>query len=101
MKFIFVFFTLFLCVLSLRKEAAWKKKDSFSFKNVLRMKNQVSNFKKEVEDVTSPFHNAAYNRLAYIVDTYGPRLWVKSHFPQFISFNEDNLKLSSLIFKGI
>lgn len=76
-KFIFVFFTLFLCVLSLRTDAFFKKQNTFSFKNVIKMQKQVSNFKKEVEDVTSPFHNAAYNRLAYIVDTYGPRLWVK------------------------
>lgn len=49
------------------------------------MKNQVSNFKKEVENVTSPFHNAAFNRLAYIVDTYGPRLWVNSHLPVYFN----------------
>lgn len=38
----------------------------------------ISNFQKiknAVKNETSPFHHASYKRLAYIVDTFGPRLW--------------------------
>lgn len=31
--------------------------------------------KEVVEDPLSIFHHSAFDRLAYIVDTYGPRLW--------------------------
>ena len=35
----------------------------------------VKYLKSQIENKTSPFYHAAYNRLAYISDTYGPRLW--------------------------
>ena len=28
-----------------------------------------------MKDSNSPLHNAAYKRLAFYVDTYGPRMW--------------------------
>jgi carboxypeptidase Q len=28
-----------------------------------------------VKDAKSPLNNAAYKRLAYYVDTFGPRMW--------------------------
>ena len=31
--------------------------------------------KDSVEDPSSEFHGSSFNRLAYLVDTYGPRLW--------------------------
>lgn len=31
--------------------------------------------KNSVEDPNSKFHHSSFNRLAYLVDTYGPRLW--------------------------
>ena len=35
----------------------------------------VTFLKTKIEDKNGPFFHAAYNRLAYISDTYGPRMW--------------------------
>ena len=35
----------------------------------------VENFIDNITNKASPFHHAAYNRLALLSDTYGPRLW--------------------------
>ena len=35
----------------------------------------VKDIKAKMEDSTGEFYHSAYNRLAYISDTYGPRMW--------------------------
>jgi carboxypeptidase Q len=35
----------------------------------------VKNLKENIENTTGDFYHSAYNRLAYISDTYGPRIW--------------------------
>ena len=35
----------------------------------------VKHFKSSIENQTGPFYHSAYERLAYISDTYGPRMW--------------------------
>ena len=35
----------------------------------------VKLLKSSIGDAGGPFHHGAYNRLAYISDTYGPRMW--------------------------
>ena len=35
----------------------------------------VQTIKKSIEDPTSVFYHSAYERLAFISDTYGPRMW--------------------------
>jgi carboxypeptidase Q len=41
--------------------------------------------KTQIQNKTSPFYHAAYNRLAYISDTYGPRLWGSQTLEMVIS----------------
>ncbi|EGR28606.1 plasma glutamate carboxypeptidase, putative [Ichthyophthirius multifiliis] len=41
----------------------------------LKYINDITKIKSTIEDQSSQYHHSAYNRLAYIVDTYGPRLW--------------------------
>lgn len=35
----------------------------------------VKLLKANIEDQKGPFYHSAYDRLAYISDTYGPRMW--------------------------
>jgi carboxypeptidase Q len=35
----------------------------------------VKFLKTQIENKNGPFYHSAYNRLAYISDTYGPRMW--------------------------
>jgi len=35
----------------------------------------VKFLKSQIENKDGPFYHSAYNRLAYISDTYGPRMW--------------------------
>ncbi|MCB0370965.1 MAG: hypothetical protein KDD45_16475 [Bdellovibrionales bacterium] len=35
----------------------------------------VKSLKSNIENTTGNFYHSAYNRLAYISDTYGPRIW--------------------------
>ena len=35
----------------------------------------VTSLKTNIENQTGDFYHSAYNRLAYISDTYGPRMW--------------------------
>jgi len=35
----------------------------------------VKLLKSQIENKTGPFYHSAYNKLAYISDTYGPRVW--------------------------
>lgn len=45
----------------------------------------VKFLKSQIENKTSGFYHAAYNRLAYISDTYGPRLWGSQTLEMVIS----------------
>lgn len=38
----------------------------------------VKQLKKSIEDPKDVFYHSAYNRLAFISDTYGPRVWGSS-----------------------
>ena len=35
----------------------------------------VKDLKANIEDKNGPYYHSVYNRLAYISDTYGPRMW--------------------------
>lgn len=35
----------------------------------------VKFLKDQIQNKSSPFYHSAYDRLAYISDSYGPRLW--------------------------
>lgn len=35
----------------------------------------VKNIKSSIQNSSSVFYHSAYERLAYISDTYGPRMW--------------------------
>ena len=35
----------------------------------------IQTIKKSIEDPISIFYHSAYERLAFISDTYGPRMW--------------------------
>ena len=35
----------------------------------------VKDLKKNIEDKDGPFYHHVYNTLAFISDTYGPRMW--------------------------
>ena len=37
--------------------------------------NTINQLKASIEDQTGIFYHSAYERLAYLSDTYGPRLW--------------------------
>jgi len=45
----------------------------------------VKFLKTQIENKTSTFYHSAYNRLAYISDTYGPRLWGSQTLEMVIS----------------
>lgn len=45
----------------------------------------VKFLKAQIENTTSGFYHSAYNRLAYISDTYGPRLWGSQTLEMVIS----------------
>ncbi|EAR91471.1 plasma glutamate carboxypeptidase (macronuclear) [Tetrahymena thermophila SB210] len=45
------------------------------YSDIQRNQQILKNLKDVVEDPASQFHHSAYRRLAYLVDTYGPRLW--------------------------
>lgn len=42
----------------------------------------VNNLKRQIQ--LSPFKHSAYDRLAYITDTYGPRMWGSMTLEQVI-----------------
>ena len=44
----------------------------------------VKKIKDSIEDKSSIFHHSAYERLAYISDTYGPRMWGSKALEQVI-----------------
>ena len=44
----------------------------------------VHKIKSIIEDKNSHFHHSAYERLAYISDTYGPRMWGSEALEQVI-----------------
>jgi carboxypeptidase Q len=45
----------------------------------------VKFLKSKIEDKSGPFYHSAYNRLAYISDTYGPRMWGSQTLEMVIS----------------
>ncbi len=45
----------------------------------------VKFLKAKIEDKSGPYYHAAYNRLAYISDTYGPRMWGSNTLETVIS----------------
>lgn len=45
----------------------------------------VKALKAKIEDKTGIFYHSAYNRLAYISDTYGPRMWGSAALESVIS----------------
>ena len=44
----------------------------------------VKTIKASIENTSSIFHHSAYNRLAYLSDTYGPRMWGSSQLEMVI-----------------
>lgn len=44
----------------------------------------ILDLKAKISDTTKSFHHGAYERLAYISDTYGPRLWGSNTLEQVI-----------------
>jgi carboxypeptidase Q len=44
----------------------------------------VKSLKTNIEDKTLDFYHSAYNRLAFISDTYGPRMWGSQTLEQVI-----------------
>jgi carboxypeptidase Q len=55
---------LIFCLLLVALSAATIEKDYTDF--VLALKDKIN---------AAPFRHSAYDRLAYITDTYGPRMW--------------------------
>lgn len=47
----------------------------FIASSLATMADVVASIKQTVLDPESPHHHAAYKNLAYISDTYGPRMW--------------------------
>ena len=45
----------------------------------------VKFLKANIEDQKGPFYHSAFNRLAYISDTYGPRMWGSETLEMVIS----------------
>jgi len=45
----------------------------------------VTFLKNKILDKNGPFYHSAYDRLAYIVDSYGPRLWGSQSLEMVIS----------------
>ena len=45
----------------------------------------VKYFKIQIEDKAGIYYHSAFNRLAYISDTYGPRLWGSQTLEMVIS----------------
>ena len=44
----------------------------------------VKKIKSVIEDKNSDFYHSAYERLAYLSDTYGPRMWGSEALEQVI-----------------
>lgn len=44
----------------------------------------VKSLKTNIEDPKTDFYHSAYNRLAFISDTYGPRVWGSQTLEQVI-----------------
>ena len=64
----------------------------------------VQKFVANMSDKTGPFYHAAYKRLAYISDTFGPRLWgsaalektIQEVYRMAVQENFDNVRLEAV-----
>lgn len=54
--------------------------------SAVTVEKDYTNFVKDLKDKIgmAPFKGSAYNRLAYITDTYGPRMWGSMSLEQCI-----------------